>query len=170
MDVTIKDHENDQIFSYKLRGWAVVFTSIFLFIFAGLMIFMAIIEPDIFLGLKLASPGGTIAYGALAVLSLGLIILLIKRHSVQKGTDRVIVFGAQSITLPESLASPSLITLRYDTINKVEYETASRAAMKFIRLDHNGTHTRISDMGFEHQQDFNKVYSLLREKTGMKGT
>lgn len=166
MDDRMSQTEDALIFPYRVQGWSAAFSAILLVLFAGLMIFLVVIEPGSFIGIRIGAPFGAMVYGSLAAVSLGLAVLLVGRHRLQKGADRTIVFGVQAVTLPESLTSPRLRTIHYGAIKKIERETISRAGMNFIRIDVDDVHLRISDFGFDRPSDFMTVYDLLKEKTG----
>jgi len=164
LDSGVSQADCDIVFPYRVQGGTAAFSVLLLGFFAGLMVFLAVSEPGSLIGVHIGAPYGALVYGGLAVGSLGMAVLLLQRHRAQRGRGRAIVFGVKAVTLPESLTSARFLTIDYDVIEKVDYESVDRAGMNFIRIDGGGLHIRISDIGFERQTDFHEVYDLLRKK------
>jgi len=158
---------SDQEFSYKLRGWSAGLMGFFLLIFAGMMVFMALEEPNKFFGVDVGNSVGTILYGALALASLASLFVIFRRGYGHQAQIRVITFGADNVRFPKSLSANHTITLRYDEIEDVALEQSSRTATKNILLRHGGTYTRISDMGFDDSAEFQAVYEQFRSRANL---
>ena len=154
--------------SYRLRGWSVAFSVFMLSLFAGGMAFLAYSESDRFFGIEVGYPYGMLIYGACALGTLVVAVILFLRSIHQRSAEPVITVGGDQMTLPKSLVSPQTITIRYEDIELIEIEKAERTAMSFIRIRHKGGNTRISDMGFESQDDFMAVYKQLDQKLSRK--
>ncbi|HAT87495.1 hypothetical protein [Cohaesibacter gelatinilyticus] len=149
---------------YKLNGPATSAVTLFILIFSGLMVFLAFLEPDKFIGIQIGLPFGAMAYGALAAGALFLSIRLVWIWSNQRNSTRAISLQAEVITLPKSVTSNREITIPYSNITKLNYLKIARTSLNVIQIHHDKGITQISDLGFSTQDEFSEIYDNLRQK------
>ncbi len=149
---------------YKLNGPATSAVTLFILIFSGLMVFLAFLEPDKFIGIQIGLPFGAMAYGALAAGALFLSIRLVWIWSNQRNSTRAISLQAEAITLPKSVTSNREITIPYSNITKLNYLKIARTSLNVIQIHHDKGITQISDLGFSTQDEFSEIYDNLRQK------
>jgi hypothetical protein len=147
---------------YKLNGPATFSITFFMLIFAGLMIFMAILEPHRFIGLGVGSPFGAIGYAFLASGSLFLALRMIWTWMHQRNSRRSICLHSDTITLPKSVMSDREITISYSDIRKIDHHKIARTSLKIIQIHHSEGITQISNLGIASQADFSNLYDNLR--------
>ncbi|NVJ92366.1 MAG: hypothetical protein HWE34_11950 [Methylocystaceae bacterium] len=156
--------EEEIRYSYRMRGWAVLYFTFVCVLLGGVWVFLAVTEGDEFFGVHVGAPYSALAYGLCAAVTFWLGFFLIRMYKMQNKSERAIVMGPTEVVLPKALALEEIVHVPYNTIQDLDMDKASRAALSFIRIDHDGGHTRISDMGFENRADFIAVYDVLREK------
>ena len=155
-----------RIFPYRLQGPSLSVIGLLIGIFGFLMVFMAWLEGDRFIGMPVGYPVGGLLYLALAVMAFLAIFLMTQAWQSQRNGRREIVFDQDRLYLPKNLFSNTVISIRYISIRQVSQQSASRAAMTFIRIEHDFGITQISDLGFETSEMFEDVYRLLRKRAG----
>ena len=118
-------------YEYRLRGWSLLFVAFVLLFMGSMMLFMAFIEPDAFIGVPLAPNMGFLLYGISGIALFVLFAMILMRVRSQKSANRVIRLGLVSVAFPKSLYSNAIVEIPYTSIDRLELERVSRAATHF---------------------------------------
>lgn len=153
-------------FPYRLQGPSLTVIGLLIGVFGFLMVFMAWLEGDRFIGVPVGYPIGALLYLAIAAVAFLAIFLMAKAWQSQRKGGRDITFEQDRVYLPKTPFSNEIISIRYASIQEVSQQSVSRAAMTFIRIKHDLGTTQISDLGFETTDMFEDVYRLLRKRSG----
>lgn len=153
-------------YPYRLQGPSISVIGLLIALFGFLMLFMAWREPDRFIGLPVGFPVGALLYGGLAALAVAAILVMVRAWRAQRDGHCQILFEADRVLLPKNPFSTQIIAIPYASIQRVEHQSASRAAMRFILIKHDGGQSQIADFGFETADDFEGVYQQLRARMG----
>lgn len=151
-------------YDYRFRGWSLLFTAFFLLVSSAMMLVLAKIDPDSFIGIPLASGMGSLLYIASAAGLAALFGILFVRTRSQKGSNRDICFEAHQISLPKSLYSNARVTIPYRSITSVELQSLRRSASQAITINYDNQSVLIADLGFETKAEFHKVYDQLQKR------
>ncbi|MCT4654936.1 MAG: hypothetical protein N4A65_03900 [Cohaesibacter sp.] len=168
----MKNHPEGSIsYDYRFRGWSLLFAGFSLLLFSAAMIFLAIIDPDSFIGFPSPYGMGRLLYIASAISLALLLAMLLKRARDQKTSCRTIYFDKHELTLPKSLYSNTRLTIPYSAITGIELQSLRRSASQSIVINYGDQSVLISDLGFETKTEFRAVHCQLEQRlSGASGS
>ena len=152
-------------YEYKVRGWAQIYTASAGCLFSGVLVFLAMCNQDSFFGFIWSQKIISLSYWGSAVIVLSLSVYVLLRGYRQQKQDRKIIVCADSISLPKTIMSNSILDISYSTISSVQMYAPGRSSINIIRIKYNNTWAEISEAGFEKHATLNTIYEQIKGKT-----